>query len=890
MITRTLDRLFNPERIALVGASARDGSVGAVLLRNVVDAFGGEVYPVNPRHEELAGVPCYGSVLDIEPTPDLAVLATPAATVVSLLDECGRKGIPAAMVISAGFRESGSEGKRLEEQLEAKRREYGIRIIGPNCLGLMRPGLDLNLTFLRKTAKPGGIAFFSQSGAMGSAILDWAAAVDVGFSAFVSVGNMMDVDFGDLIDYFGNDRTTRSIIMYLESVSDAAHFMSAARAFARSKPLLVIKAGKHARSAEAVASHTGSLAGQDAIYDAAFRRVGVTRVDQVGDLFTCSEVLAKQPRPWGARVCILTNAGGPGILAADAVLDGGGTLAELADETRSRLEDALPSQASKGNPVDVLGDADADRYRKTGTICVEDEGVDGLLVVYSPQGEAGAEDAAQAVAEVAAESRKPVLASWMGGEEVAQARRLLLTHNVPTASTPEEAVRAYLHLHRYARNLELLYETPDQLPVESIPPRNHLQVLLQQVVKEERTLLSEIEAKKFLDVYDIPVSATESAQSPERAAALAERFGFPVALKVLSPDLTHKSDVGGVKLGLTSAEEVRAAFEEIRGAVERHPDAPLFEGVTVQPMVQQIDLELILGAMRDPVFGSVIVFGRGGTGVELYRDTAIGFPPLNQVLARRLMHETKVVHLLEGYRGPPLIDLRRLEELLVRFSQLVIDFPQIKEIDINPLAISDGEPIGLDARMMIDPEAIRETPEPCSHLAIEPYPRQYIERWRLEDGREVALQPIRPEDEPRVFELFDTFSEETWRQRFFGPRRDVSHEEMTRYTNIDYRRTLALIGVLNQEGEPKLIGVGRLLIDPTSRTGEYAIVIGDPWQGLGLGEKLTDLMIGIAGDKGVKVIQATVLKDNQPMLQLCRKMGFQQADEDRDAVDFRLKL
>ncbi len=891
-----LDAFFKPESIALIGASEKEGSVGAVLTANAADGYEGSIYPVNPKYESVQGLECFSAIDDLPETPDLAVIATPAKTVPDLVEACGRAGVRAAIIISAGFGETGEEGREAEERIGQLGRRHGMRIIGPNCLGIIRPDSQINLSFLRQVPQPGPIAFLSQSGAMGSAILDWAANAGVGFSAFVSVGNMVDVDFATLIDYFGNDRDTGSIVMYMESVTDAGAFMSAARAFARRQPILVIKAGKHGRSAEAVSSHTGALAGQDAVYDAAFRRAGVTRVESIGDLFIAAELLANQPLPSGPRLCVITNAGGPGILAADAVLDHGGVLAELSKESQSGLEEILPPHAAKGNPVDVLGDAGPERYRRTGEVCARDDNVDGLLFVYSPQGEAGADDAAQAVIDVAKEVNKPVLACWMGGDPVADVRRLLQEQDVPAVATPEEGVRGYLALHRHARNLELLYETPEELPVGSIPPHNHLKVILRQAADAGREHLHEDEAKQILNVYGLPVTQTRLATSAEEAVAAAEDIGYPVVLKVVSPGVTHKSDVGGVLLRRKTAEEVRQGFETIRQRVAQLRESPPLTGVSVQPMLEDLSLELILGAKRDPVFGATLLFGRGGTGVELYGDTAVGFPPLNQVLARRMIEETKVYRLLLGYRNAPAADLRLLEMHLVRFSQLVMDFPEITEIDINPLAVREGEYVALDARVVIDPDAVvgqterlsQAVVEKRSHLVIDPYPREYVESWRLEDGRPVTLRPIRPEDEPLEFDLFDTFSEETWRQRFFGPHRDVSHREMTRYTNIDYRRTMAIVAILEEETGPRMIGVSRLVIDPATETGEYAVVVGDPWQGLGLGEKLTDKIIGVANDKKVRSVRAAVLKDNHRMLDLCRKMGFQEQSRDEDAVELVL--
>ncbi|MFP4135765.1 MAG: GNAT family N-acetyltransferase [Candidatus Acetothermia bacterium] len=891
MPAEKLDNIFKPESLAIIGASEKEGSVGATLMQNIVEGFEGDIYPVNINREEVMNIQAFSSVGEIDEEVDLALIATPAKTVPGIVDECGEAGIESAIIISAGFSETGNKGKELEKQISANRKKHGMRILGPNCLGTIRPGQNLNMTFLRKDPATGKVAFLSQSGAMGSAILDWSTRAKVGFSAFVSVGNMMDIDFGDLIDYFGQDPKTDSIIMYMETVKDAEKFMSAARSFARTKPILVIKAGKYSKSAEAVASHTGSLAGEDQIYDAAFKRAGVTRVSDVDDLFSSSETLSKQNLPDGPKMAIVTNAGGPGIMTTDAILDADGELANFSRNTEEELSEFLPEEANVKNPVDVLGDADTSRYEHSIEVCVEDDDVDGVIVIYAPQGKASAKDAAQAVANVSKKTDKPIVTSFMGAGEVDEGRQILRSNNVPTRPTPEQAISAYMYMHRYARNLELLYETPEELPVNNQPPHHHLKAMVRKVLRSDRMTLTEVESKKFLDTYGIPVSNTKVAESPSQAANLAYEMGYPVVLKIHSYDITHKTDVGGVELNLQSKEEVKEAYERIVSRAKNHRPSAEINGVSVQKMVSNVDYELILGSKKDPLFGSSILFGRGGTGVELYKDTAAGFPPLNQVLAHRLMEDTKVYQLLKGYRGKEGANIRELEKQLIRFSQLIIDFPEIKEIDINPLAVIDGSFRALDARIILDKEyKDRKVDESREHLAIEPYPRKYVEDWRMDNGQEVTLRPIKPEDEPLEFELFDSFSEQTWRQRFFGPRTEITHEEMTRYTNIDYRREMAIIGLLEENDKKKMIGVGRLIIGSDQNTGEYAVVVGDPWQRQGLGEKLTDSIIGVAEDKNLKSIYATILKSNKPMLQLARKMGFQETDRDSDTVKMEMEL
>jgi acetyltransferase len=889
--TKNLEKIFEPESIAVIGASEKHGSVGADLMNNILDGYDGSIYPVNPNRDSVMGLDSYSSVGEIGREVDLGVVATPASTVPGIVKQMGEAGVDAAVVISAGFSEADKEGEKLEEELKRASEDYGVRIVGPNCIGVIRPSSNLSASFLRKQPNQGDVAFISQSGAMGSGILDWAEEAHVGFSSFVSVGNMIDVDFADLIDYFGQDPETESIIMYMETVSDAEKFMSAASSFARKKPIIVTKSGRYSKSAEAVASHTGSLAGEDTVYNAAFKRAGVTRVDNVSDVFGCSEVLAKQNLPEGPNLAVITNAGGPGIMATDAVFDWDGDMADLSEETVSKLGEALPGAASTSNPVDVLGDAGTQRYRKAGEICLEDPNVDGIMVIYTPQGGASAADAAKAISQLSDDADKPIVTSWIGGEEVEGGRQILRKGEVPTRPTPEQAIGAYAYMNQYSRNLELLYETPEELDIDDSRSTNHLKTLLKDVGESNRSTLTEFESKKFLENYDIPVSKTRVAETPDKAASLASEMGYPVVLKIHSPEITHKTDVGGVELNLCSEEEVKDAFSRIVNKTEEAKPEASIEGVSVQRMFEEVDYELLLGSNKDPMFGSVIMFGRGGTGVELYEDTVAGFPPLNQVLAHRTMEETKIYQLLQGYRGGDGVDMSELEKNLVRFSQMIVDFPEIKEIDINPLAVIDGDLKALDARIIVDSEVAKTGPEEQhQHLAIEPYPGQYSEDWTLEDGRSVTLRPIKPEDEPKEFELFNSFSEETWRQRFFGPRYEVTHEDMIQYTNIDYRREIAMVGMLEENGQEKMIGVGRLVIGPTKDTGHYAVVVGDPWQGLGLGEKLTDSVIGIARDKGLESIETTVARDADAMLHLCDNIGFEQKEEHGEKVDMVLEL
>lgn len=890
MPANDLDKIFKPENIALIGASEDKGSVGFTLMENLKNRPKGELFPVNPNREETLEVETFSSVTEVSEPVDLAVIATPAQTVPNLVRECGETGIMGLIILSAGFSETGDEGAKLEEEIKKIREEYGMRIIGPNCLGIINPAEFLNASFTDQMPESGEIAFISQSGALASATLDWAISAQFGFSSFVSVGNMVDVDFSDLIDYFGRDPGTGSILMYIEAIEDARNFSSAARGFARTQPIMAVKSGKHKESAEAIASHTGSLAGADEVYNSVFKRFGITRVDTIDDLFSASETLAKQNPPEGPNLAIVTNAGGPGAMATDALMDLDGSLAELSESTIEKLRENIPSTSSLANPIDVTGGADQGQYRKATELCLKDENVDGVLCIYSPVGTLSPTEAAEAISDLKKGTDKPLLACWMGGEKVAKGREILRQGGLSVQPAPEQSVKAYMYLNRYARNLERLLETPEELPVDRAPPKYNLKAMIRRIARDERELLTEVESKKILRTYGIPCPEIHTAETEDEAARVAAKIGFPVVLKINSHEITHKSRAGGVELNLNNREEVKEAHNNIMKRVEdKHPSAKI-QGVTVQKMIKNKGVELILGSKYDQTFGSTVLFGKGGTEVGYYNDTAVGLPPLNKTLARRLMEETRVYKYIQDSEDYSEDLQRDLEEHLVRLSQLIIDFPEIKELDINPLTRVGDEFQALDARIIIDRDLVNVEQNYREHLVIEPYPRKYVEEWRLGDGRPVTLRPIRPEDEPLEFGLFDNFSPETWRYRFFGPMKEVTHEDMVRFTNIDYRREMAIIGILEENGERKMIGVGRLIIDPDGKAGEYAVVVGDPWQGLGLGEKLTDAIIGVAEDKGLETIYGTIMKENRRMINLVQKMGFEVSKEDEDTVRAVLRL
>jgi acetyltransferase len=894
MVTYNLDKIFKPRSVAILGASDTEGSVGYAVATNFANGeFEGKAYFVNNHKSEILGVKAYPTVGAIPETVDLAIIATPAKTVCDLVDQCGKAGVKGVVVLSAGFKETGAAGKALEDQILEVAQKYGIRVVGPNCLGIIRPGIHLNGTFLSKVPKPGTVTFLSQSGALGSAILDVAIHENVGFSTFVSVGSMIDVDFGDLIDYFGSDPHTRSILMYVEGITNARKFMSAARHFARAKPIVVVKAGRFRESARAVASHTGALSGEDQIYDAAFKRAGIVRVDEIADLFNAAEVLSTQPLPKGPNLAIITNAGGPGIMTSDALLARGGTLAELSPRTMERLNEALPSFWSHGNPIDLIGDGGPERYRVALEACLEDDNVDGILILLTAQAMIQPLDVAKTIVEVVRAKtyqNKTILASFMGRSKVTEANAFFAANNIPTYSSPEEAVKTYLTMYQYRRNIGLLYETPEEVPVDIAPPKRPISVILKGAAKESREALTEEEAKRLLKFYGFPVVPTEVATTADEAAAKARHFGFPVVLKILSPDIIHKSEAGGVVLDIGTEEEVRRQFDALIERAKSFKPSAQIVGVTVQPMIGRGGYELIVGGKTDPLFGPVILFGMGGVGVELYKDCSVALPPLNTTLIRRMLEETKVYQLLKGYRNQPRANLELLEKTLLLFSQLLVDFPQIKEIDINPLLLSESTIHILDARVLIDKDRALREQDLRAPLVISPYPKKYETRWRMRNGVEVLLRPIKPEDEPMWLEMFKGFSEESIRYRFFQVIKDTPHEMRVRYCNIDYDREIAIVPELISNGKRRILGVGRISIEPDGKSGEFAIIVTDEFQGAGLGTKLTDHVLEVAYDMGLEKVYSVMLAENYRAISLMKRMGFSLTYSEDGTVEATLNL
>ena len=893
----TLDIFFRPHNVAVIGASEELSSVGRSLISNLKEAaFAGELYPVNPRRSTVLGLPCFPAIAAVPERVDLAVIATPTPTVPGIVRDCVEAGVKGAIIISAGFRETGAAGCALEREIVQQTRGR-MRIIGPNCLGLMSPGTNLNATFASSMARPGHIAFISQSGALCTAILGWSRRELVGFSAFVSTGSMLDVGWGDLITYFGDDVQTRSIVIYMESIGDARAFLSAAREVALSKPIIVIKPGRTDAGARAAASHTGALTGQDDVLDAAFLRCGVLRVNAIAELFYLSEALDKQPRPAGPNLTIVTNAGGPAVLAADALVGAGGRLAELSPNTIEQLDAFLPPHWSRQNPVDILGAADAGRYRRAVSLAAADPATDGLLVILTPQ---GTTDPATVATQIAAETGhrdKPIIASWMGGAEVEPAAAILNGAQIPVYAWPDAAARVFDLMWQYGANIKALYETPeafdseDPEAVTQAAGRAEAARFVSTIRASGRTLLTEAESKGLLAAYGIPTVRTEIATSVDQAVAAARGIGYPVVLKLHSATITHKSDVGGVRLNLLNDAAVQDAWKSIADSVARAAGPERFLGATVQPMVHTDGYELILGSSTDSQFGPVLVFGGGGQLVEVYKDRAIGLPPLNTTLARRMIERPRIFTALGGVRGRQPVDLAALERLLVRFSFLVTEQNWIREIDINPLLASPEGLLALDARIVLLGRDVADPPKP----AIRPYPVRYINQWRFQDGTEVVIRPIRPEDEPGIVRFHALLSPQTIHQRYFQAinlDRRVSHDRLTRVCFGDYDREIALVverqNPVNRERE--IVAVGRIAKAHLAREGELAVLIADEYQGRGLGMELSRQLVEVARMEKLERITVDVLGDNHRMIGVCRALGFQLAPAAGSVIHGVLRL
>ncbi|TAL88638.1 MAG: bifunctional acyl-CoA synthetase/GNAT family N-acetyltransferase [Candidimonas sp.] len=892
MSTRNLDYLFRPRSVVVIGATDRPDSVGLTVMHNLMrDGFRGAIMPVNPKYDHVAGLPAFHGLSALPAIPDLAVLCTPPSTVPDLIGQLGRLGTKAAIVLTAGIgtQPTGAGVDMQRAMLEAAK-PHLLRILGPNCIGLIVPSVGLNVSFAQATVLPGKIAFVSQSGALSAAVLDWAVESNIGFSKFISIGNSADIDFGDALDYLASDPDTRSILLYIESIKYARKFMSAARAAARNKPVIVVKAGRSAAGAVAAASHTGTMAGSDIVFDAAIRRSGMLRVDTTQDLFSAIETLSRAKPLRGDKLIILTNGGAPGVMAADALSLAGEKLAALPDETRRKLDAILPATWSKANPINILGDAPVERYGKTLSAVLGDDGSDSVLFIHAPTAIVPSEEIALECAPLIAASPRNFFGCWLGGQSVSTAKRIFSQAGIPTYPTPEEAVQAFLYLLAYRRNQELLLQSPPSQLVDFSVDTEQVKRIVKNSFENQRSLLNEAEAKSVLAAYGIPVVETQVASTIEAAVALAQQIGFPVALKVLSPDITHKSDVGGVALDLKSAKQVRTAAQNMVVQVGRIRPSAQLTGFTVQAMINRPDAhELILGVADDGTFGPVILFGHGGIAEQVINDRSVSLPPLNMALAEHLVAGTRIFKLLQGYRDRPAADLRDLYLTLVKLSQLIIDIPEIVELDINPLLLDKCGAIALDARIRIAPSLLRGS----DRLAIRPYPKELEEAFEQEGvkGRAVLLRPILPSDAQSYQNFLLTLDLEDARNRFFCPVRQLPPSELARVTQIDYDREMTLVVVSqNQSKDEEILGEIRLVIDPDNQQADMGIAVSTGLQSNGLGSKLLSKAIRYCRERGTANIAGTVLAENSRMLGLARKFGFTLSLPNGGIVNIRLDL
>jgi acetyltransferase len=877
-----LSVLFAPRSVAVFGASDSADSVGQVVFRNMLESgFKGLLYPINSKHPEVQGKPAFATIADIVDPIELVVIATPPQTVPGIIESCGIRGVKAAVIITAGFGEAGDEGVALERDLLETARRYGIRLIGPNCLGIMRPSIGLNATFNKGGANVGNIAFVSQSGALCTAILDWAQSNDVGFSSVVSMGSSTDVDFGEILDYLVSDPDTHSILMYIEGIRNARGFMSALRAAARIKPVILVKVGRNAAGSRAALSHTASLVGADDVFDAAVSRAGVVRVQTITQLFTAAKALSCGFRPVGNRLAIVTNGGGPGVMAADRASDLGLTMATLSDTTIEYLNQHLPPNWPHGNPVDIIGDAQADRYHHAVKACLEDDSVDGVLAILTPQAMTKPLESAQALIALANTHSKPLLTCWMGETQVAESREAFARAHKPHFRTPEPAVEVFSHLSAYYRNQKLLMQMPGPFSHHDEPDVESARLIIEGAMQEHRKVLSEMESKAVLSAFHIPVARTMVAHSPNEALLIAQQLGFPVAMKVNSPDITHKSDAGGVLLNLNNAHEVRAAYQHIVDNVRHNRPNARMDGISIEPMIVKPNgRELMIGVTSDPVFGPVITFGAGGTAVEIMGDRAVALPPLNNFLARELIQGTHIARMLGPFRNMVPANMDALEDVLLRVSEMACELPLLHEMDINPLILDENGALAADARVVVgyrQPGADR-----YAHMAIYPYPAHLVSKWQLADGTDITIRPIRPEDAELVQAFVRGLSEESRYFRFMNSMQELTETMLVRFTQIDYSRELALIAVTVEQGKETELGVARFAINPDGGSCEFALVVADKMQGKGLGQKLMVSLMEAARGKGLNTIEGEVLSSNHNMLKLMTRLGFASKTSEED--------
>ncbi len=879
--------MFDPRTIVVFGASEQEGTIGRAIVDNLLSCRERNVYVVETGREDVCGLACIPQLEDVKEPIDLAICARPIEEVPSIIDQLGKMGAAGMLIAS----ELPRDEDPIKKELLSVKRNYPLRIIGPNCLGIIRPPVGLCAGRIREIPISGNIAFITHSSAFGKSLFDWGLSVRIGFSLICSLGSVIDVDVGDLIDFLGNDPFTKSIIIYLEEpVRDIKRFVGAARGFARNKPIILLKPPALPDLDKVHMSHTEFLVGPDEAFDALLARIGIVRVKEVQDLYDTASALYAQRLPRGGALMIVSNSKGASQMATRRLIRSGGWPAPMTEGCLKALREVLPSLAEITNPLNLGDEADAARYRAAMEVCLRDTEIDAVLVLFAPSEVEEGENLVEEIVRVSSQAAKPVIVGWLGGDErAAETRKMLSQKGIPSFPTPERAVRACVNMYRYQRNLKFIQETPAELSVEESPPKNHLKTIVRRALREKMTVIPEEEARKFLSAYGIPSITSYMARSVDEAARWANMIGYPVVLKVSSPHIVFRQDVGGVVMGIVNEAGLRLEYERLMERVKtRNPKAHI-AGVTVQKMIDVIDYELILGAKRDETCGAVIAFGMGGIGVEVFSDFSVGLPPLNQALARRMIEDTRVYRMLKGYRGKKPADLHQLEEIIVSFSNLIVDFPEIRAMDINPLAVADGKAVALDARLIIDDRYVKEE-KPYPHLVISPYPSRYISIWHLKTGQEVIIRPIRPEDEPLEHEMFTSLSENTLRERFYQTIKDITHEMHARFCNIDYDREMTMVGEIREGGKKRLIGIGSFIMEPSGTACEFSVMVHDDFQGQGLAAKLLDVLIGIADEKGIKEFFGYAEPQNHRMLSLARKLGMTLEKTGHDLLKMTLNL
>ena len=887
-----LKKVFEPQSIAVVGASEDPDAVGTRVLQNIRDGgFNGDIYPVNPEYASIQGLHAYASISDIDHPIDLVVIAIPAAGVPAVITECGEHRVGAVIVLSAGFGEVGRRGQALQNQIVDTARTYDIPLVGPNCLGVIRPRVGMNATSARSGARAGHVALVAQSGAFCTALLDWADSRGYGFSAVASLGATADVGFGDVLDYLAVDPETRSILIYVEGISNARSFMSGLRVAARLKPVIVVKSGRSESGSRAAVSHTGGKVGGDHVFDAAVQRAGAVRVMTVSQLFAAAQTLASGTRVEGPRLAIVTNGGGPGVMAADRAYDLQVPLAELSPETISKLSEVLPQHWSHSDPVDILGDADAARYRAATEIVLADAKVDALLVMLTPQAATDPLSCAEGVIAAAAEAHKPVLACWMGEKLVDESRRAFSAAGIPQFTSPEAAVDAFGYLACYRRNQIALLQAPEPLSRQRESDVEGARLIIEHAMGERRFTLSNAESKAILKAFHIPTTPSINVNSAAEALIAAEGVGLPVAMKINSPDIPHKSDIGGVRLNIREPRSVRTAFREMIDKVSvARPDARV-SGVTIEPMLDRPHArEIMIGIAHDPVFGPVISFGAGGTAIEIFADSQVALPPLNEYLSKDLIRGTRASKFLKKFRNLPEADIRKLVDVLQRISEIACELPEIRELDINPLLVDEEGVIAVDARIVVAPP--QTSTAHYGHMAIHPYPPELETTWQLPDGTDVTLRPIRPEDAEIEQDFVENLSAESKYFRFMQSMDKLTPMMLARFTQIDYDREMALVAVIKEHtAEARILGVARYVSNPDKQSCEFALTVADEWQKKGIGRQLMHRLMAVARDRGIEIMEGEVLSNNSKMLRLCERLGFHASrSEDPDVVSVRRHL